>query len=54
LAARNLNGFVDNPSVRQQAFASIGSGLTAGEVSTLYTLIQAFQTNLNTTPPRQV
>ena len=47
LAARNLNGFVDNPSVREQAFASIGSGLTAGEVSTLYTLIQAMQTSLS-------
>ena len=54
LAARNLDGNIVNGSVRQQAFASIGSGLTAGEVSTLYTLIQAFQTNLNTTPPRQV
>jgi len=47
LAARNLNGSVDNSSVRQQAFASIGSGLTAGEVSTLYTLIQAMQTSLS-------
>lgn len=47
LAARNLNGSVDNSSVREQAFASIGSGLTAGEVSTLYTLIQAMQTSLS-------
>lgn len=47
LAARNLDGVVDNGSVRQQAFASIGSGLTAGEVSTLYTLIQAMQTSLS-------
>lgn len=47
LAARNLNGSIDNGSVREQAFASIGSGLTAGEVSTLYTLIQAMQTSLS-------
>jgi hypothetical protein len=47
LAARNLDGSLINGSVREQAFASIGSGLTAGEVSTLYTLIQAMQTSLS-------
>lgn len=47
LAARNLDGNIVNGSVREQAFASIGSGLTAGEVSTLYTLIQAMQTSLS-------
>lgn len=54
LGARNTDGTATNFSQRELAMASIGSGLTAGETSTLYTLIQAFQTNLNTTPPRQV
>jgi hypothetical protein len=35
-----------NHSNRQFAFAFISSGLTAGEVSTLYTIIQNFQTIL--------
>lgn len=39
---------------KECAMATIGTSLTSGEISTLYTLIQAFQTNLNTTPPRQV
>jgi hypothetical protein len=47
LGGRNLNGVLDNGSIREQAFASIGSGLTAGDVSTLYTLIQAMQTSLS-------
>jgi hypothetical protein len=47
LSARNNNGTADNFSARELALASIGSGLTAGEVSTLYTLIQAFQTSLS-------
>lgn len=52
LGARNTNGTATNFSQRQLAMASIGSGLTAGEVSTLYTLIQAFQTSLS--PARNV
>lgn len=47
LGARNTNGTASNFSQRELAMASIGSGLTAGEVSTLYTLIQAFQTSLS-------
>ena len=47
LGARNTNGTANNFSQRELAMASIGSGLTAGEVSTLYTLIQAFQTSLS-------
>ena len=47
LGARNNNGTADNFSARELALASIGSGLTAGEISTLYTLIQAFQTSLS-------
>jgi hypothetical protein len=46
LGARNSNGTADNYSARELAFASVGSGLTAGEASTLYTLIQAMQTSL--------
>ena len=47
LGARNLNGTADNFSARELAMASIGSGITAGEASTLYTLIQAMQTSLS-------
>ena len=47
LGARNLNGTASDFTQRQLAMASIGSGLTSGEVSTLYTLIQAFQTSLS-------
>lgn len=47
LGARNLNGTASDFTQRELAMASIGSGLTAGEVSTLYTLIQAFQTSLS-------
>ena len=47
LGARNLNGVADLFTQRELAMASIGSGLTAGEISTLYTLIQAFQTSLS-------
>jgi hypothetical protein len=46
LGARRLDAGVDSYSARQLAFASIGSGLTSGEQSTLYTLVQAFQTSL--------
>lgn len=47
LGARNTNGLANNFAQRELAMASIGSGLTAGEVSTLYTLIQAMQTSLS-------
>jgi hypothetical protein len=47
LAARRLNASLDGRTARELAFASIGSGLSSGEVSTLYTLIQAFQTSLS-------
>jgi len=47
LGAGNVSGVANSYSNRQCALASIGSGLTAGEVSTLYTLIQAFQTSLS-------
>jgi hypothetical protein len=47
LAARNNNGITESYTSRELAFASIGSGLTAGEASTLYTLIQAMQTSLS-------
>jgi hypothetical protein len=47
LGARNNNGTIDSFSQRQLAMASIGSGLTSGNASTLYTLIQAFQTSLS-------
>jgi hypothetical protein len=46
LGARNNNGSPDSYAARELAFASIGSGLTSGEVSTLYTLIQAMQISL--------
>jgi len=32
---------------REYAFASIGDGLTSGNVSNLYTAVQAFQTTLS-------
>jgi hypothetical protein len=34
-------------SNKQYAFASIGAGLTSNEVSTLYTIIQNYQTDLS-------
>jgi hypothetical protein len=45
-------GNVDNTSVgsltnAESAFASIGTGLTSGEVSSLYTAVQKFNTILN-------
>jgi hypothetical protein len=52
LGARRFNATVDSRAARQLAFATVGSGLTAGEISTLYTLIQAFQTSLS--PSRNV
>jgi hypothetical protein len=47
LGAINLSGVASGFSQRELAMASIGSGLTAGEASTLYTLIQAMQTSLS-------
>ncbi len=47
LGARRYNSTLDNRAARQLAFATIGSGLTAGEISTLYTLIQTMQTSLS-------
>jgi hypothetical protein len=41
----SLNGST-NFSTKQVAFATIGSGLTSGEASTLYTIVQAYQTTL--------
>jgi len=48
LGARQFGtgGPASNFSNRQFAFAFISSGLTAGEVSTLYTIIQQYQTTL--------
>lgn len=45
--ARNASGTADLFGIRQCAFASIGKGLTAGEVSTLNGLVQAYQTTLS-------
>jgi hypothetical protein len=47
LGARNNAGVADGFAAREQAFASIGSGLTSGQISTLYTLIQNMQTSLS-------
>ncbi len=49
LGARQFGngGPAANFSNRQFAFAFISLGLTAGEVSTLYTIIQQYQTNLS-------
>lgn len=48
LGTRNVDGAASAPSssARHQ-FDSIGSGLSSGDASTLYTLIQAFQTSLS-------
>jgi len=47
LSARRFNATLDSRTTRQLASASIGSDLTDGEISTLYTLIQNMQTSLN-------
>lgn len=44
--ARNNAGTAVNYSSRSVAFISIGDGLTATDVSNLYTLVQAYQTTL--------
>ena len=46
LGARNSSGTALYFSNRQQAFASIGTGLSDTDASNLYTLVQAFQTSL--------
>ncbi len=46
LGAFNLNGIATYYSVRQQAFASIGDGLTDTEAANFYTAVQTFQTTL--------
>jgi len=43
----NNNNVPENYSARQNAFASIGDGLTDTQVSDFYTAVQAFQTTLN-------
>jgi hypothetical protein len=47
LGTRNVDGVAATSSVNRHQFDSIGSGLTAGDASTLYTLIQAMQTSLS-------
>jgi hypothetical protein len=48
LADLNLNGGTGSvQSTRQQAFATIGDGLTDTDVTNLYTAIQAYQTTLS-------
>lgn len=46
IGARNDNGTANVFSNKQLAFATIGSGLTDAEVSTLNTIVQIFQTTL--------
>ncbi len=46
LGAYNLNGTIINYSTREQAFATIGDGLTDTDCTNLYTAIQAYQTTL--------
>lgn len=38
--------FFDNVTQSRYAFASVGTGLSTSEVSTLYTIVQAYQTTL--------
>ena len=48
LADLNFNGgSASVPSTKQQAFATIGDGLTDTEASNLYTAVQAYQTTLS-------
>ena len=47
LGTRNVDGVASSPSsAARHQFDSIGSGLSSGDASTLYTLIQAMQTSL--------
>jgi hypothetical protein len=41
-----LFGSNSGGATREQAFASLGTGLTDAEVSAFYTAVQAFQTTL--------
>ena len=47
LGAGNRNNSIWQPSLRQQAFASIGDGLTDSEAANLYTAVQNFNTTLS-------
>jgi hypothetical protein len=51
LGARRNAGATDLYSTRQLAFAHIGTGLTTGQCTSLYTRIQAFQTTLGRANP---
>ena len=46
LGAGNRNNSIWQPSPRQQAFASIGDGLSDAEATAFYNAVQAFQTTL--------
>jgi len=46
IGASNYSGTANAFSNKQLAFSTIGSGLTDSEASTLYTIIQTFQTTL--------
>jgi hypothetical protein len=46
LGAGNRNNSIWQPSAREQAFSSIGDGLTDAEVTALYTAVQTYQTSL--------
>jgi hypothetical protein len=46
LGAANRNNSMWQPSSREQAFASIGDGLTDTETANFYTAVQAYQTTL--------
>ena len=47
VGARNNAGSADRFSDRENAFVSIGDGLTDAEAAAFYTIVQQFQTNLN-------
>jgi hypothetical protein len=47
LGANNINGIASSFDTRQNAFASIGDGLTDTQANNLYTAVQAFQTTLS-------
>lgn len=47
LGAGNYSGTPNIFSIRQQAFASIGDGLTDAEVTAFYNAVQTYQTTLN-------
>jgi hypothetical protein len=47
LLAQNFQGSATAYSRRELAFSHIGAGLTDSEVSTLYTIVQNYQTALS-------